>query len=112
MQQIIIDGERLGNYAQVHGLGLDTPFLAISNDTAGWGAGRIVPDNVDEITLIVSDWTGTLITVEGFSGRYGQGNWKLHPGDRVRVRVWNPQTGAKADDCLVTVGGGDTVCSK
>lgn len=112
MQEIRIDGERLGNYAQFHGLGLDTPYLAILDETAGWAAGRILPNNVDEVTLIVSDWTDSLITIEGFSGRYGQGNWTLHPGDKLRVRVWNPQTGAEGVDCLVVVGGGDTVCRK
>jgi DNA-binding winged helix-turn-helix (wHTH) protein len=112
VQQIIIEGHGLGTYANFHGLGLDTPFLAIGDDTSDWAAGRTVPNNVDEVTLAISDWTDTVIRIEGFSGHYGQNGWRLRNGDKLRVRVWNPQTGAGPTECALTVGPvGATKCS-
>ena len=84
-----------------HGLGVhtyyangDTPFIAIRDKTARWAAGRIIPQNWDEVTLNVADWTDTEIVVTGFAGAYGQHWWKLNPGDQIEVAVWNPQTQA------------------
>jgi DNA-binding winged helix-turn-helix (wHTH) protein len=113
VQQIIIDGSGFGAYAHYVGLGLDSPFLAIVDDTSNWAAGRMTPNNVDEVTLVISNWTDTQIVIDGFSGRYGKNGWKLTPGDKLRVRVWNPQTGAGPAECPVTVGVvGPHLCPK
>jgi len=118
MQQIRIIGRGLGHHVPFTGVGLDTPDLMIGDDTAHWMAGLMDADRVSDVTVLVQDWSDTLITIKGFSGMYGQGDprqgeWKLHPGDRVRIRVWNPQhENAGFGECAVTVGGGDAVCSK
>jgi len=100
----------MGHYTNFHDL--DTPFLTIADDTGRWAAGRITPENPDEVTLTVSTWTDTDIIVEGFSGLYGKHGWSLNPGDKLRVRVWNPQTGAGPAECVLTVGPvGAPTCS-
>ena len=117
-QQIRIIGHGLGRHAPFTTVGLDSPDLMVGDDTAYWMAGLIDADRVSEVTVLIQDWSDTLITIKGFSGLYGQGdatqgNWKLHPGDRVRIRVWNPQhENAGFDECVVTVGAGEAVCSK
>jgi DNA-binding winged helix-turn-helix (wHTH) protein len=117
-QEIRIVGHGLGRHAPFDAVGLDTPDLMIGDDTAHWMAALMDADRMSEVTVLVKDWSDTLITLKGFSGRYGQGdasqgNWKLHPGDKVRVRVWNPQyEKAGFGECTVTVGGGEAVCSK
>jgi DNA-binding winged helix-turn-helix (wHTH) protein len=115
--EIRIVGHGLGRHVPFNVLGLDTPYLMIGDETSDWMAAKMDPDRVSDVTVLVQDWSDTLITIKGFSGMYGlgdakQGNWRLHDKDQVRIRVWNPQTGVQADDCLVTVGSGDTVCSK
>jgi DNA-binding winged helix-turn-helix (wHTH) protein len=117
-QQIRITGRGLGRHAPFTGVGLDTPYLMIGNDTAHWMAALVDADRVSDVTVRVQDWSDTLITIKGFSGMYGQGDpgqgeWKLHPGDRLRIRVWNPQhANSGFGECVVTVGGGDVACSK
>jgi len=89
-QVIVIRGHDLGIYTYyANG---DTPFIAIRDKTARWAAGRIIPQNWDEVTLNVANWTDTEIVVTGFAGAYGQHWWKLNPGDQIEVAVWNPQT--------------------
>lgn len=90
-QRIVIRGRGFGlhvPYART-----DSPFLAIRDKTADWAAGRIVPQNYDDVMLDVDSWTDQQIVVAGFSGRYGRNGWKLVAGDRIEVAVWNPQTG-------------------
>jgi hypothetical protein len=70
----------------------DVPFIAIRDITTDWAAGRIIPENWDEVTLNVARWTDTEIVVTGFAGSYGRNWWKLSPGDKIEVAVWNPQT--------------------
>ena len=71
----------------------DTPFLAIRDKTARWAAGRIIPQNWDEVTLDVKSWEDTQIELSGFSGSYGSGDWRLTTGDEIEIAVWNPQSG-------------------
>ena len=71
----------------------DSPYLAIGNETRDWAAGRLVPQNWDEVMLDVESWTDDQIVVTGFSGDYGKNGWKLTAGDQVDVAVWNPQNG-------------------
>jgi DNA-binding winged helix-turn-helix (wHTH) protein len=92
-QQITIEGHGFGHYYTPL-KGLDTPYLAIGDDTGHWAAGRTVPQNADDVTLRVRTWTDTEIVIDGFAGEYGQNGWMLKPGDIVKARVWNPQTGA------------------
>lgn len=91
-QTIVIQGHGLGSYTNF--TALDTPYLAIRDQTAHWAAGRIMERNWDEITLSVARWLNSEIIVTGFYGPYGQNGWKLSPGDEIEVAVWNPQTGA------------------
>lgn len=91
-QVIVIKGKGLG--VHTYYANGDTPFIAIRDKTARWAAGRIIPQNWDEVTLNVADWTDTEIVVTGFAGAYGQHWWKLNPGDQIEVAVWNPQTNA------------------
>lgn len=91
-QTIVIQGHGLGSYTNF--TALDTPYLAIRDQTAHWAAGRIMERNWDEITLNVARWLNSEIIVTGFDGPYGQNGWKLSPGDEIEVAVWNPQTGA------------------
>ena len=103
VQQITIEGYRLGHYPKF--VDSDTPFLAIWDVTKHWSAGRIFPDNFDDVTLNVDNWTDTQIVVTAFSGRYGQNGWELSPGDEVLVEVWNPQTcGGRPAECPLKVG--------
>ncbi len=91
-QVIVIQGRGLGIHTYyANG---DTPFIAIRDKTTRWAAGRLIPENWDEVTLNVSDWTNSQIVVTGFAGAYGQHWWRLNPGDQVEVAVWNPQTGS------------------
>lgn len=91
-QTIIIRGNDLGSYTNF--TGIDSPFLAIRDNTAHWAAGRIMERNWDKVTLTVARWLNSEILVTGFCGSYGQNGWELKPGDEIEVAVWNPQTGA------------------
>ncbi len=90
-QRIVIKGTGFGlhvPYAHT-----DSPYLAIRDLTANWSAGRMIPQNSDEVTVDVESWTDTEIVVSGFSGDYGKKGWKLAPGDELEIAVWNPQSG-------------------
>lgn len=91
-QRIVIGGRGLGSYVAY--ANQDTPYVAIRDKTAGWAAGRIIPQNWDEVTLSVASWTDSEIVVTGFSGAYGTRKWKLSVGDEIEIAVWNPQTHA------------------
>lgn len=91
-QPIVIRGNGLGSYTNF--TAIDSPFLAIRDQTAHWAAGRIMGRNWDKITLTVTRWLNSEIDVTSFDGPYGQNGWKLNPGDEIEVAVWNPQTGA------------------
>jgi len=91
-QRIVIGGRGLGSYVAY--VNQDTPYVAIRDKTAGWAAGRIIPQNWDEVTLSVASWTDSEIVVTGFSGAYGTRGWKLSVGDEIEIAVWNPQTHA------------------
>lgn len=90
-QTIVIRGSGFGLYTRYSNA--DIPFIAIRDKTAGWAAGRIIPQNWDKVTLNVKSWDDTEIVIAGFSGAYGDGNWRLARGDEIEVAVWNPQSG-------------------
>lgn len=91
-QKIIIMGSGFGSYT--HYSALDTPYLAIRDQTSHWAAGRIMERNWDKVTLTVTRWLNSEIDVTAFDGPYGQNGWKLNPDDEIEVAVWNPQTGS------------------
>jgi len=91
-QTIVIKGRGFGTHCYY--ANQDTPFLAIRDKSTRWAAGRIVPENWDEVTLNVASWTDSEIVVTGFAGAYGSHWWKLKSGDEVEIVVYNPQTGA------------------
>jgi DNA-binding winged helix-turn-helix (wHTH) protein len=90
-QQIVIHGRGFGlhvPYART-----DSPYLAIRDQTTKWAAGRLIPQNWDEVMVDVETWTDAEIVVSGFSGDYGKNGWKLTAGDDVEIAIWNPQSG-------------------
>ncbi len=91
-QKIIITGRGFGLH--VPHARTDSPYIAIRDKTADWAAGRIIPQNYDDVMVDVESWTDTEIAISGFSGDYGRNGWKLFPGDGLEVAVWNPQSGA------------------
>jgi DNA-binding winged helix-turn-helix (wHTH) protein len=90
-QRIVIKGRGFGLHVPyVHA---DSPYLAIRDLTGGWAAGRMIPQNQDNVTIDVESWTDTEIVISGFSGEYGLKTWKLAGGDDLEVAIWNPQSG-------------------
>jgi DNA-binding winged helix-turn-helix (wHTH) protein len=90
-QRIVIKGTGFGlhvPYART-----DSPYLAIRDLTGHWSAGRMIPQNSDDVMVDVESWTDTEIVVSGFSGYYGRNGWKLRAGDELEVAIWNPQSG-------------------
>lgn len=83
----------------------DVPFIAIRDKTAGWAAGRMIPQNWDEVTLNVDSWQDDQIVITGFSGAYGSSEWKLSPGDEIEIAVWNPQSAYGPAIYHLTVSG-------
>lgn len=101
-QKIVISGRGFGlhvPYAHT-----DSPYLAIRDQTRDWAAGRMIPQNWDEVMVDVESWTTDQIAISGFSGDYGRNGWDLHEGDTVEIAVWNPQTGAGPARIEVRVG--------
>jgi hypothetical protein len=90
-QTIVIKGVGFGLHTAYKNA--DIPFLAIRDKTTHWAAGRIIPQNWDEVTLNVESWQDAQIVISGFSGAYGSGEWKLDKGDEIEIAVWNPQSG-------------------
>jgi DNA-binding winged helix-turn-helix (wHTH) protein len=91
-QRIFIRGRSLGLHTPF--ANTDSAYLAIRDKSADWSAGRLIPQNWDEVTVDVESWTDTEIVVSGFSGDYGNNGWKLNAGDEIEIAVWNPQSGA------------------
>lgn len=115
-QTILISGSGFGTQAPFNG---DLPCIEISDLTAGWSAGHADPANapgtgtgascsmpksatVDLVTIQVSSWNDTAITITGFTGYYVS-PYVLTPGNRVRIQVWNAQTGAGPASYTTTV---------
>jgi DNA-binding winged helix-turn-helix (wHTH) protein len=101
-QKIVIRGDGFGLHVRF--ARTDSPYLAIGDETKKWAAGRLVPQNWDEVMLDVESWTDNEIVLAGFSGDYGKEGWELAEGDKVVVRVWNPQTGFGPAQVFATVG--------
>ena len=65
------------------------PYIAIQNETQRWQAGNSL--NSDVVTLNISSWAGTAISVNGFN--FTRGNLVLKPKDKLSVWVCNPSSG-------------------
>lgn len=117
-QNIVISGSGFGTQAPFNG---DLGCIEVSDLTANWNAGHYdlaptPPGNggacsapqgggADYVTIQVSSWTDTAITIAGFTGSYGSNNWILNPGDKVDFIVWNAQSGSGPNSYLTTVSG-------
>ncbi len=117
-QTFIIKGEGFGTQPTDQ----DSDYLDIWNDTARWIARRATDTqgelaasklgDFQPITLRVGRWTPHEIEVTGLGGAYGQGHWTLNGGDRIKIDVWNPQTGAgPATYELTVVGAGQDLAA-
>jgi serine/threonine-protein kinase len=90
-----IQGSGFGHQRPFFG---DSAYLEILDVTWSWQAGWSVPPTGGPsfVTVNVAVWTDDRIEVTGYGNYYGAtGNgqsWKFHAGDRVEIRVWNPQT--------------------
>ena len=104
VQKIVIRGHGFGTHAAF--ASLDSPYLAIRDKSAHWAAGRITPENVDEVTLTVASWTDSEIVVSEFSGAYGTHWWRLNAGDEIEIVVWNPQSGGGPASYKLQVSAG------
>jgi len=104
-QRIVIKGTGFGlhvPYAHT-----DSPYLAIRDLTGHWSAGRMIPQNSDEVMVDVENWTDTEIVLSGFSGDYGVKGWTLAAGDELEIAVWNPQSGVGPGLFHLGVSGGN-----
>lgn len=106
-QRIVITGRGFGLHVPyVH---TDSPYLAIRDLTAHWSAGRMIPQNSDEVMADVESWTDSEIVVTGFSGDYGMKGWKLAAGDELEIAIWNPQSGVGPGLFRLTVSAANTL---
>lgn len=107
-QTITITGTGFGKHKKYRNK--DTTIIAIADNTAKWQAGYRPAG--DTVTLSVSQWTDTQITVTGFGGKYGHGTNVLNTGDSVTVEVWNAQSRGKgaSSECGLVVGAGGVTC--
>jgi len=115
-QTITIQGSGFGTQAAPY-TG-DSPYIQLNDLTKVWQAGHTICGCItdDWVTLIVSSWTDSQITLGGFSGKWGWYNWTLDSGDKITIGVSNPQSGlgpalisttvAPEPSSLILLGGG------
>jgi len=109
-QTVAIDGSCFGTGNTSSGA--DTPYLRISDLTAGWNACWTNDPNTDQVTCDVPSWTDHEIIFGGYTGGYGPSPWVVSSGDIIEVQVWNPQSGKGAATCQVVADSGSaTNCS-
>ena len=87
----IISGEGFGTVPT----DADSDYLQVWDDTAGWGVGYRAAINASRghATLEVGRWTPNEIEVMKFGIGSGAKQWMLKGGDKIRISVWNPETG-------------------
>ena len=95
-QTIQISGTGFGSLPPFNG---DSAFIALSDLTQNWPAGH----TGDAVTIIVSSWSDSLISITSFGGAYGTGNQSLLAGDVLSIKVWNAQTFAGPATARATV---------
>lgn len=89
-QTITITGKGFGNMNPYNG---NSKYIEISDVTASWDAGHsgTIGQTANGVTLSVTQWTDNQILLSGFMGKYG--NFTLHVGDNISVKVWNAPSG-------------------
>src|SRR5258706_16053069 len=83
-QTIQISGSGFGSLRHYDG---DSAFILITDLTQNWSAGH----TGDAVTLNVSSWSDSLISLTSFSGAYGTGNQSLLAGDVLFLKDLNAQ---------------------
>lgn len=101
-QTIKISGRGFGSLYRYDG---DSAFIRITDLTQSWEAGH----TGDAVTLDVTGWSDSLITLTSFDGTYGTGNQSLLGGDLLSIEIWNPQTGAGPGEAQAQVLANATV---
>jgi serine/threonine-protein kinase len=110
VQTIRIDGAGFGQHAPYKGV---SEYIELADLSGGWNAGWHEPGQTtsDIITLIVRSWKDSEIVLGGLGGSYGavfdsgghHYDFRLKAGQKVRVRVWNPQSSAGPAESQLTV---------
>ncbi len=102
---VVIRGSSFGTLPAFNG---DSRFFMFENLTRNWRAGcagRVECKGGDNVfTVRITRWTDNEIDLAGLTGQYaGTPNETLADGDRVRLWLWNPQTGAGPAQYYLTV---------
>jgi hypothetical protein len=98
---VTITGTGFGTLNPVDG---DSAYIRVTDATGSWNAGSTRDAPADFVTLNVTSWTDTQITVSGWTGDYGDNNWTLNDGDKIDVQIWSAPTGAGPTTCNLVVG--------
>jgi hypothetical protein len=105
-QSLVIRGSGFGHQTPYTGDGKDIWVWDRTNPHGAWGAGcsgkgpcdyEEELGRPDRVTLVVAEWTDTVIDIRRFGGRFG-GNFTFVGGDEVYVWVWNPATPKGSND--------------
>ncbi len=83
--------------------GSDNQWFQLTDETRNWNGCHIAANNYDSVTCTVTEWTNHQIVFSGYTGEYGS-VYKLRPGNRVRVSVWNLNLDSKQVDSTKTAG--------
>ena len=89
-QTININGHGFGNLDPYNG---NSKYIEISDATQGWDAGHSASNGETDngVLLNVAQWNDNQILISGFTGKYG--NFSLHVGDNLLIKVWNSPSG-------------------
>jgi hypothetical protein len=100
-QQITISGQGFGNQIPYNG---NSKYIEVSDVTGDWNAGYSgdLGQTTNDIALNVTNWTNSQIIISGFTGKYG--NFSLHVGDKMLIKVWNAQSGVGPASCSLVCG--------
>lgn len=104
-QTITVAGSGFGTQNAYNG---GRSFLEITDVTGNWNAGFSNSTGANTVTLNVASWTDSQITIQGFTGQYGQLTYKVNSGDEIQVKVWNVQTETGPAVYTLTAGTGAT----
>ena len=89
-QTITVKGHGFGNLNPYNG---NSKYIEISDVTQGWDAGHSASngETANGVLLNITQWTDSQILISGFTGKYG--NFSLHVGDNLLIKVWNAPSG-------------------
>ncbi len=82
LQTITVKGTGLGTHKAYTGGSSNIMVLDTSTHPV-WQASK----------LIVKKWTNTEIVLGGFAGDLTKSNFPLAKGNKIEIKVWNPQSG-------------------